>query len=63
MEFYEDGKVLYNEGGNMAIGLWEKIDEKQYSVEILIYNSVITLDDRLTQFQWGDKGIIFTKTR
>lgn len=61
MEFYEDGKFFYNEGGNMAIGRWEKIDEKQYQVHILIYNSAITLNDDKTQFVWGDKEIIFTK--
>jgi hypothetical protein len=37
------------------------LDEKQYQVHILIYNSAITLNDDKTQFVWGDKEIIFTK--
>jgi hypothetical protein len=61
IECFEDGKLFYNEGGNMANGRWEKIDEKQYSLLIMSYSSVITLNDNMTQFVWGDKKIVFTK--
>ncbi|MGA9141802.1 MAG: hypothetical protein WBZ29_16370 [Methanocella sp.] len=60
IQIFDDGKLIYNEGGNQAKGGWEKIDEKQYLIGISIYDSVITLNDNMT-FKWGDKGIIFTK--
>lgn len=63
IECFEDGKLVYTENGIMARGGWEKIDEKQYLVGISIYDSVVTLSDNMTQFQWGEKGIIFTRKR
>jgi hypothetical protein len=61
IQFYNDGTLMYNDGGNLAKGGWEKIDEKQYLIGIMISDTVITLNDNMTQFNWGAKGIIFTK--
>jgi hypothetical protein len=61
IQFFNDGRLMYNEAGNMAEGTWVKIDYKQYRIRILISNTVITLNNNMTQFTWGDKGIIFTK--
>lgn len=61
IQFNNDGTLMYNEAGNMAQGTWVKIDYKQYRIRILISNTVVSLNDNMTQFNWGDKGIIFTK--
>jgi len=61
IQFFEDGKLIFNQGGNIAKGGWQKIDEKQYRVGIEISDSVITLNDNMTQFIWGVNGIVFTK--
>jgi len=61
IQFFEDGKLIYNEGGNMAKGGWEKINKTQYLVGISSSDTVITLSENMTQFKYGDKGVIFTK--
>jgi hypothetical protein len=61
IQFNNDGTLLYDEAGNMAQGAWEKIANNQYRIRILISNTVITPNNNMTQFNWGDKGIIFTK--
>jgi hypothetical protein len=63
IQFFNDGKLIYDEGGNSGKGGWEKIDEKRYLMGILISDTVITLNDNMTQFNWTAKGIIFTKKK
>lgn len=60
IQFFKDRTLIYDEGGNQAKGSWERIDKNQYQIGILIYDTVITLNDNMT-FMWGDKGIVFTK--
>jgi hypothetical protein len=61
IQFFEDGKLVYNEGGNLARGGWQKIDNRRYLVGVMISDTVITLNDNMTQFKWGDNGVNFTK--
>ena len=61
IQFSGDGTLIYNDGGNLAKGAWVKINERQYKISILSSDTVITLDDNMIQFNWGPKGVIFTK--
>jgi hypothetical protein len=61
IQFLNDGKLIYNEDGNTGNGGWQKINEKQYLMGILISDTIITLNDNMTQFNWSTKGINFTK--
>lgn len=60
IQFFNDGKLIYDEGGNLANGGWQKKDGKQYLIGITISDTMITLNDNMT-FYWGVKGIFFTK--
>jgi hypothetical protein len=59
MDIKGDGTLVYNEGGNIANGHWIKVDKKQYRIGILLADTVVTLNDNMTQFYWGD--IVMTK--
>jgi hypothetical protein len=61
IQFFNDGTLSYDEGGNLANGGWVKKGEKQYLIGIMISETVVTLNDNMTQFNWGAKGINFTK--
>ena len=61
MQFFADGKLTYDQGGNIAKGGWQKRDKNQYLVGILISDTVITLNDDMNQFTWGVNDIVFTK--
>jgi len=61
IQFIDDGTLIYDEGGNLGKGGWQKIDEKRYLMGILISETVITLNDNMTQFNWTAKGMNFTR--
>ena len=61
MEFFEDGKLIYEENRIKASGGWEKINDTHYLIGVTTYDSVVTLNDRKNQFVWGEKQITFTK--
>ncbi len=61
MQFSADGKLTFNQGGNIANGIWQNKGNRQYRVMILISDSVITLNNNMNQFMWGVNNIVFTK--
>ena len=61
-QFSGDGKLVYNEGGNIASGAWIKQYNNQYKVGILGLDTVITLNDNMTQFNWKNELILTKKT-
>ncbi|OPY30971.1 MAG: hypothetical protein A4E28_00061 [Methanocella sp. PtaU1.Bin125] len=61
MEFFADGKLIYEENRIMASGGWIKINDTHYLVGVSTYDTVVTLNDRKNQFVWGEKQITFTK--
>jgi hypothetical protein len=60
MQFSNDGTLVYNEDGNIAKGAWIKRADNQYTIGILNFDSNVTINNSMT-FNWGPKGINFTK--
>jgi hypothetical protein len=61
MQISGDGTLIYNEDGNMAKGAWVKRGDNQYTIGILNYDTNVTINTTTNQFNWGPKGVNFTK--
>lgn len=61
-DFFENGTIKYNEGGHFLSGVWSKIDNTHYIVDIGKGGpKEIILNDEMTQFHINGSKLIFTK--